>query len=354
MDPSPIDVPEETVVEDLADALTPLETLEDSEESALEESVPQESIEEAPVVAAAEPADKEVEYPPLPAIDEPVAEAVEVATAAVEPFVEPHSTVAEPAEIPAVEPEPDAEPEKDSASSRRRKRQQQKSARARKDKLRSTTSGQKTPPPPAPPPEPARPVNPSGWLVSPQRAAQFEPPVPIHQPAPPPPPPPPVRQAPMPAVPSFVPTPVGAMPPPVYPSQVMTASAYGTSLAQSPPTPRTTRAAAGAILTAAEWSGEDQGRPALGLHAASIGTSGHRACHVLPSVSVRSVWDRSLHPGRRSGSFPWKLAAIAVAVASVAIFVGRTYLPDARLCLASRSTGRSGSRDLTEYHRCPG
>ena len=139
MDPSPIDLPEETVAEDLADALTPVETAE--------ESAPEESVEEAPVVAEAEPWAEH--NPPLPTVDEPIAEeAVEVATAAVETFVEPQSTVAEPSEIPAAEPEPEAEPEKDSASSRRRKRQQQKSARARKDKLRSTTSGQKTPPPP--------------------------------------------------------------------------------------------------------------------------------------------------------------------------------------------------------------
>ena len=90
MDPSPIDVPEETVVEDLAEPLTPAETAEETPEYSAHE----ESVEEAPVVAAAEPAGKKVEHPPLPTVDEPIAETVDVATAAVEPFVEPRATVA--------------------------------------------------------------------------------------------------------------------------------------------------------------------------------------------------------------------------------------------------------------------
>ena len=280
----------------------------------------------APAEPADKPADKNVAYPPLPTIDEPIAETVEVATAAAEPFVEPQSTVAEPSDIPKAEPEPEAEPEKDSASSRRRKRQQQKSARARKDKLRSTTSGQKTPPPP-PPPEPARPANPSGWLVSPQRAAQFEPPVPIHQPAPPPPPPPPMRQAPMPAVPSFVPTPVGAMPQPVYPSQVVT-SAYGTSSAQSLATPRPL--APPPVQSAPQPSGQVKIKADQ-----PSGFTPRRSAHQdIAPVHVPAERYGTLGLGHGGSSveeeprsFPWKLAAIAVAVAGIAIFVGRTYLP---------------------------
>ena len=323
MDPSPLDVPEETVVEDPAAALTPVETPEET----AEEPAPEEPVEEAHRVAAAEPA-KEVAYPPLPTIDEPIAETVEVATAAVEPFVEPQSTVAEPSEIPAAEPESEAEPEKDSASSRRRKRQQQKSARARKDKLRSTTSGQKAPPPPAPLPEPARPVNPSGWLVSPQRAAQFEPPVPVHLPAPPPPPPPPVRQAPMPSVPSFVPTPVGAMPQPVYPSQVVTASAYGTSSAQAPATP-------GPLAPPpVQTSPQPSGQVKIKADPPSGFTPRRSAHQDIAPVHVPADRYGTLGLGHGGSiveeeprSFPWKLAAIAVAVAGIAIFVGRTYLP---------------------------
>ena len=153
--------------------------------------------------------------------------------------VEPPEPAA-PEAATAADAEAEAGPDKDSASSRRRKRQQQKSARARKDKLRSTTADQKTPPPPVP--EPARPASPTGWLVSPQRAAQFEAPVPVPMPAPRPiaaPPPAPIRPAPVavPAVPSFVPTPVGPLPQPVYPSSVSSSSGYGTSSAHQPTPP---------------------------------------------------------------------------------------------------------------------
>jgi hypothetical protein len=296
---SPIDVPEETVIEDVADALTPPKTSETTEASKV--------------------------------VGPPIAETVEVA--AVEPIIAPQATVAAALESSAVEPDVEAEPEKDPASSRRRKRQQQKSARARKDKLRSTTSGLKTPPPPAPPAEPARPANPSGWLVSPQRAAQFEPPVPLHQPAPlrppaAPAPPPPVRQAPMPAVPSFVPTPVGPMPQPAYPSQVVSGSSYGTPSAQRPaipgplappplqpsPQPRgqvklkadppsgfTPRRSAHEHIAPAQMPAERYGTLGLGLSGSSV--------------------------EEEPRSFPWKLAAIAVAVAGIAIVAGRTYLP---------------------------
>ena len=77
-------------------------------------------------------------------------------------------------------------------SSSRRKRQQQKSARARKDKLRSTnsstssTSSSPSKPEAAPAEAPAASVpaaaapapSKSGWLVPPERAAKFDPPIP--------------------------------------------------------------------------------------------------------------------------------------------------------------------------------
>ena len=309
--PSPSDVPIETAIEDVADSLTP-------------EEIPEELVEEAPVVSAAEP---EMEHPPLPTVDEPVAETVLVATAAVEPVVEPQRTSVPSSATPPVELEPEAESEKDSASSRRRKRQQQKSARARKDKLRSTTSGQKTPPPPAPPPEPARPANPSGWLVSPQRAAQFEPPVPIHQPAPPPPPPPQVRPAPMPAVPSFVPTPVGHSPQPIYPSSAVTSSAYGTSSVPAPATP-------GPLAPPVQQSPQPSVQVKLKADPPSGFTPRRSAHQDIAPVHVPPDRYGTLGLGRGDSivedeprSFPWKLAAIAVAVAGIAIFVGRTYLP---------------------------
>jgi PEGA domain len=227
---------------------------------------------------------------------------------------------------PASEAEPEVEPEKDSASSRRRKRQQQKSARARKDKLRSTTTGQKAPPPP-PVPEPPRPTSPTGWLVAPQRAAQFEPPVPVPQPVPQQ---PPMRPAPvpMPAMPSFVPTPVGAMPQPVYPSSVAP-SAYGTPSAPQPAAPGPLAPKPKPIHPAPQPSVQVRLKADTPASFAS-----KRSAHTEPAPAYVPERFATLGLGRSDSTvadepraFPWKLALIAVGVAIVAIFVGRSYLP---------------------------
>ena len=273
---------------------------------------------------------------------EPLREPIQHAALPTAPFEDVRVEAAPaPAEIPpapaaesraAVAPnevDHEAEAEKDTASSRRRKRQQQKSARARKDKLRSTTAVQKAPPPPVP--EPPRPASPSGWLVSPQRAAQFDPPVPIPQPAPLP-PPPPVRPAhvAMPAVPSFVPTPVGPLPQPVYPSNTHTTSAYGQPSTPSSPHPRPLTPPPPPVVTSPQPTGQ--------LKVKSEPPSGFtpkRSSHFeAPVVHVPPDRFGTLGLGRgdttleeEPRAFPWKLAAVAVGVAVIAIIVGRMYLP---------------------------
>jgi serine/threonine protein kinase len=321
------------------------------------------SIEERPPVVATAPVHVEeappmvVEPPPLP---EPFVEtpapaplqppAVELASAVggVEPsasFVvdspppvaipepasmpEPPAAIAEPASaIPAPEPvaapasehyaaeddgvDPQAEtsPEKDTPSSRRKKRQQQKSARARKDKLRSTTVSQKLPPPP--PAEPPKAPSPSGWLVSPQRSAAFDPPVP--QPAPIAPPPRPV-----PSVPSFSPTLVAALPQPVYAPQTP-APIYGSPTPPvAPPVARRVAppAPAPAVLPVKLKVESPSGfaqKPATLAEPRPVST-----------VGTLASFDSDATDEKRG--FPWKLAAIAVGVAIVAIVAGRAYLP---------------------------
>ncbi len=234
---------------------------------------------------------------PAPVIEdvpaEPIAATRHVAAptpSAPEPVpVEPPEPVA-PEAAAAADTEVEAGPDKDSASSRRRKRQQQKSARARKDKLRSTTADQKTPPPPVPVPEPARPASPTGWLVSPQRAAQFEAPVPLPMPAPRPivaPPPAPIRPAPVavPAVPSFVPTPVGPLPQPVYPSSASSSSGYGTPSAHQPTPPGPLAPPPHSARAAADVAGETETRAANWLHAAPADARGisadPRSCRAI-------------------------------------------------------------------------
>jgi hypothetical protein len=256
-----------------------------------------------------------------PAMASPAPVVLEPALEHIDPPQPAHEAAA------AAELEAEAEPDKDSASSRRKKRQQQKSARARKDKLRSTTTEQKAPP--APVPEPPKPTSPTGWLVSPQRAAQFE--APVHVPRPMPAPPPvPIRPAPVavPAVPSFTPTPVGPLPQPVYPSSVSASSGYGTSSAHQPAAPGPL--APPPIQVAPQPTAQVKIKAV-----APTGFTPRRSTHA-ESQPVHVPADRfgtlGLGHGDRTAdeephAFPWKLAAVAVAVAVIAIFLGRSYLP---------------------------
>jgi hypothetical protein len=228
------------------------------------------------------------------------------------------SASADPAQAETVES--DQHVEHETPSGRRRKRQQQKSARARKDKLRSTTSAQKmspaTPPPPAPPPA-TRPASATGWLVAPHRAAASESliPDPVQAPSPPT-----FSPVVVPAMPSFSPTPVGQIPQPTYASSAAQASPYGTPTVVKPPPPT----------------------PPVVQPVATVPV---KAKAEPPSIAIRkpardeqpvahSGFDRftTLSLGRPEAEeatrkFPWKLAAIAVAVAAVGIVLGRGYLP---------------------------
>ena len=300
---------------------------------------------EPPAVVATPPEPTPVASPVVDVRPQPAAVPVETAPAAA---MTPAVDVPLPSIAPALEAiaasDVEAEAEKDTASSRRRKRQQQKSARARKDKLRSTTVQKAPPPPPVPAPEPPRPASPSGWLVSPQRAAQFEPPVPVPVPQPMPlPPPPPVRHAQVvPAVPSFSPTPVGPLPQPVYPSSVQTTSAYGTPSAPAPAHP-------GPLMPPVIQHSQPSAQVKVKAELPS-GFTPKRGSHVEPPP-VHVAPDRfgTLGLGRSDAvvddeprAFPWKLAAVAIAVAVIAIFIGRTYLPG-----RNAVEGEPGAQDST-------
>jgi len=228
-------------------------------------------------------------------------------------------------EVKVVESESESEPEPETeAGSRRRKRHQQKSARARKDKLRSTSAVPKTPPQPVSPaePPPIRPSSPTGWLVSAQRATVFEPPV---EPHPTPALPPPPRPQQVPAVPSFAPTPVGPLPQPVYSQHSAPTPVFGTPATGHPPAaPVTAPVQPAAHSPAAVKVKAD---PPGGF------TPPRGSTYVEPPA-VHPNADRfgTLSLGGQSQeedprSFPWKLAAVAVAVAAIAIVVGRSYLP---------------------------
>lgn len=138
-----------------------------------------------------------------------------------------------------------------------------------------------------------------------------------------------MRPAPMPvpAVPSFVPTPVGPLPQPVYPSSVASASAYGTPTAPTPARPGPL--APPPVLQAPQSN--------VQVRVKAESPSGFTARR-SPAAEPKEVYapDRfgTLGLGRGDApaddeprAFPWKLAAVAVAVAAFAIIIGRTYLP---------------------------
>ena len=248
-------------------------------------------------------------------------EAEPVAMPATEsPAFDPDVTAAPAAEAPpesAPQAGEEQEQEKEPGSARRRKRQQQKSARARKDKLRSSNADQKVPPvppPPAPPPPAPKPASPSGWLVSPHRAAAESLIPDALQPPPPPP-----RPAPM-AMPSFAPTPVGQVPQPTYASPSV--PAYGTPSvvkpAPPPPPPVVQPVSSGQVKLKDEPFQPNAPRKHFEPEpASSYGSDRFTTLSLGRSDSTEET-------GR---TFPWRLAAIAIAVATVAILMGRTYLP---------------------------
>jgi len=261
-----------------------------------------------------------------------------------EPVLALEPTTSEPvAEKNAPTPEPVQEPES-AASSRRRKRQQ-KSARARKDKLRSTTADQKAPAPspaaaaPPPTPPPARPAAPTGWLVSPQRAAASESLIPDPVSLPPP-PPPPVRH--VPAVPSFVPTPVGPLPQPTYANPSAQQSAYGKPTIVKPPPPPPPPPPIAVQPQSLKLKAEPP--PAF--------TSRRPDTSIAPPDRFSTLSLGRPQEEEQPRAFPWKLAAIAVGVAVIAIVVGRAYLPG-RTAVAGEpgaqvepaAAGRAGSTD---------
>jgi hypothetical protein len=207
----------------------------------------------------------------------------------------------------------------------RRKKRQQRSARARKDKLRSVTTDQQIAgAKPAAPPTP----KPTGWIVSPDRAASFEPPVqeaPVATPVvarpllvppaptfPPPPPvvPPVVPAAGTPAVPVFpAPPPVQLPPTPIVPAPAPAAPAITASRA-------TVQPAHGPVRLKAD--------PPAGY------TPVRKRLAPDPPVEERAyspVPFSSMTENDTTRTFPWKLAGAAVVLIAIAVIVGRSYIP---------------------------
>lgn len=343
-EPEPPVFAEEPAVE-IASAPTPIEPIEP--EPIVEPVVEAVGVEPPVVHAAPTPPEPIVASAPEPPVALPVEQpAVSATPTPIEPpaasaaptAVETPAigAAATPAEAPNDEsPTIAAEPERESASSRRKKRQQQRSARARKDKLRSTTTGQTgqkpTPlpmPVPVPEPPPVRPASPTGWLVSPQRSAPFE----AHAPDPAPP-----MRVPLPAVPSFTPSPVAHVPQPVYaPPQAASGPtpAYGipmTGLHPPQPSPLARPPAPPPPPTQINVKGKTSSptpqvrKPIVIEPPAPLPIERPAPVDRLGTMAPLTLGQRPEEDQPRA--FPWKLAAVAVLVAVIAIVVGRSYLP---------------------------
>lgn len=196
----------------------------------------------------------------------------------------------------------------------RRLKRQNKSARARKDKLRSTARPPAPPPPPAPKPAEPRPAGHSGWLVSPDKAAAFAPPVPEHAgPAAPPPPAPvaaPPVPVPMPPIAQPVARPV--IPMPSY--APVQAAVHAPATPPPPPAPIAVRQPAPVSSAPVRLKSEP---PTGYTPRASETTSAMPYAHRGPSLQIEETQSR----------FPWKLAAAAIVFVVIAVLVGRSYLP---------------------------
>jgi hypothetical protein len=315
---------------------------EDSDDASLEVEL---SLFEDPVAVAppspqfvitADPEPELLMVDPEPPVSEPAALVVDVvlphapAQLAVSLPVEQAQAIETPP-VPSDEHEKAVTEEPSSISSRRLKRQQYKSARARKDKLRSTTAPPPAPALPEPPPavaakaEPAKP-KPSGWLVAPDRAAKFEPPVP----EPPPPvvpalghtlPPPPVYYPPpqpiAPPPPAVVPA---AVAPPVKPIPMPVFGAPAPQPIAPPPPPAPVQAQAPVAPV------QPVQRPAA---SAPLRMKTDAPTGYVPARSRETMappFDRMFDTGEPR-PFPWKLAVAAVLIVAGAIVVGRAYIP---------------------------
>ena len=347
-----------------------------AEESRVEAAPPEPDIalaalDEMPPTATAAPEPTLLEEAPWTA--DPVGPDPELSEAAVPPLETAVNTAPpapEPAELLEASSAP-ADPVQDTRSSSRRKRNQHKSARARKDKLRSTAAPPATtappaaaaPPQPSPaavPPAPAEPPAPapskSGWLVPPDKASKFEPPVPeparavpeaFPAPVQPIPVAPPFSQpaasAPPPAAPVFAPPPVApspyqpsamAPPPqPVYPPQGgIPMPRYG-SARVTQPGPIAPVSAAPAVTVDAGVAQLSTVKVKAEPPAGYVPTSKRRQSvvpneRVEPVLPLPQAYRGSLFeepaPAR---NFPWKLAAAALVIVAAGVVAGRHYLP---------------------------
>jgi hypothetical protein len=255
---------------------------------------------------------------PEPVFTPPAPTPIESAPRAAEPTQGVPSPEPEWPSLAAAATEPDADSDKESPSSRRKKRQQQRSARARKDKLRSTTSAPKMP---IPEPPGSKPSSPTGWLVSPQRSAAFEPAVPE--------PPPAARPVPLPSVPSFTPSPVGALPQPVYSPQAGHTAAYGTPMASTqPPVPSPLNRAPAPPPPPSTIPVKAKTPPVAERKQAPIEPTPLQPPVERPGTMAPLTLSLGQSPeDTEPRSFPWKLAAVALVVAVIAIVAGRSYLP---------------------------
>jgi hypothetical protein len=286
--------------------------------------------------SALEPVLKVAPFPVPGPPEEAVAADLEIPGSSPSTLAAPDSTTGPEVEPSASEEAAEAVP---AVRSRRAKRAI-RSARARKDKLRSAAENDEAPaltlveaPPPAPAPPPPAP-KPSSWLVAPERAAAFEPPV-ADTPVPPVlvPIQPSVPSEGLPAVPQFAqapPVPIYT-PPPLPPAPVV------------PPPPlepvfsRTVGAIAPSYDSPPAWTPAPPPPPEPPISVMrpqppaplKLKDTGPRS-RPARSDSALDIYSTPLPVVDTSTSntaFPWKMVAVLAVIVIGAIIGGRFYLP---------------------------
>lgn len=144
-------------------------------------------------------------------------------------------------------------------------------------------------------------------------------------------------------MPSFAPTPVGQLPQPAYSNLTPQVSPYGSPTRHQPPPQPVQPAWPAPAKIKPESSGtigvkpDVQIKPVVAVKKEEPSLPAYSGVDRFSTLSFGQTPDDG-----RTREFPWRLAAVAVAVAVVAIIVGRSYLPG-RTAVA----GEPGAEDVT-------
>jgi hypothetical protein len=230
--------------------------------------------------------------------------------------------------------------EREAAGQPNKRRKRDKSARSKKDRLRSTAPATLSAgPKPTPAQAPAPAASKGSWLVSPDRAAAFDPPVPVASP-------PPVHVAAPQAYPVYVPptiqAPIAAAPPasvvaPPVPAPPVVAPPVTTSIPIGFAPPKPVAQPQSAPIGLAQPSG-------IRLKQEPPPSPAPQTFTPRRDRDVAFTPDYTANPTEKpAGRIPWKIAAATGVVLLIGIATARSYLPGGKTSPSTPPTGEKSS-----------